>query len=327
MSPGFRVDAWDPGYGASADDLTPSGAEVSLDVELPASQWAPLRPPRVGAPSAVLFADGVTRLDARVWFDPAGPDGVPEPGVCVSQAAGVVCSCPAGAHLAAVQVQRVVASTRQALTDVVTWVGRYRAEEVQRTAGAEPGSLVSRAVQSRLAALEVDVVRAARDPGSGAHTGPEDLLVVDGPLRTHSAVPRTVGLIKAHHAAYLPEGLNQMVAALGPGQRTPVFGLGTRWHRFSWYLRLPGRATGWWAGVVRLEASADLDLDEVRHVADQCARVLPRYASIEYKDARAPQNLYPVGGLEKQLRRRLGDPALLHRALRSAGRQAQDPAS
>ena len=36
------------------------------------------------------------------------------------------------------------------------------------------------------------------------------------------------------------------------------------------------------------------------------------------KDPRAPQNLYPIAGLERELRRRLGDPALLYRSLRAA---------
>lgn len=46
---------------------------------------------------------------------------------------------------------------------------------------------------------------------------------------------------------------------------------------------------------------------------------LCRYASIEYKDTRASQNLYPIAGLERQLRR-LGDATLLYRGLRRAVR-------
>ena len=53
-------------------------------------------------------------------------------------------------------------------------------------------------------------------------------------------------------------------------------------------------------------------------LADWSAAALPRYASAAHKDARAPQNLYPIGGLERELRRRLGDSRLLYRALRSA---------
>ena len=47
---------------------------------------------------------------------------------------------------------------------------------------------------------------------------------------------------------------------------------------------------------------------------------LPRFASQEHKDPRAPQNLYPIAGLERALRRRLGDARLLYRSLREASK-------
>ena len=62
----------------------------------------------------------------------------------------------------------------------------------------------------------------------------------------------------------------------------------------------------------------DLDLPDVRDLAALSQVVLPRYASAEHKDPRAPQNLYPIGGLERLLRRRLGDRLLLERSLRRA---------
>ena len=45
---------------------------------------------------------------------------------------------------------------------------------------------------------------------------------------------------------------------------------------------------------------------------------LPAYASSPHKDSRAPQNLVPIGGLERSLRRLLGDGRLMQRALREA---------
>jgi hypothetical protein len=41
-------------------------------------------------------------------------------------------------------------------------------------------------------------------------------------------------------------------------------------------------------------------------------------ASEPHIDPRAPQNLVPIGALERQLRHRMGDPGLVYRALRSA---------
>ena len=53
-------------------------------------------------------------------------------------------------------------------------------------------------------------------------------------------------------------------------------------------------------------------------LASVTSAVLPRFASEPHKDTRAPQNLYPIGGLERELRHRLGDQALLFRSLQRA---------
>ena len=74
---------------------------------------------------------------------------------------------------------------------------------------------------------------------------------------------------------------------------------------------------------MRIECSADLPAGEVIGLADLSQRCLGRFASAEYKDARAPQNLYPIAGLERELRRRLGDPRLLYRALRLTAQAAR----
>ena len=76
---------------------------------------------------------------------------------------------------------------------------------------------------------------------------------------------------------------------------------------------------------MRCEANAELPVAAAAAIADRVTAALPRFASQPHKDTRAPQNLYPIGGLERMLRRRLGDAALLHRALRVAA--AKDCAS
>ena len=42
---------------------------------------------------------------------------------------------------------------------------------------------------------------------------------------------------------------------------------------------------------------------------------MPRFASDATRDPRAPQNLYPIGGLEARLKHLLGDPAVVRRAV------------
>ena len=152
--------------------------------------------------------------------------------------------------------------------------------------------------------------------------------MLDGPLGARRALPGAVGYVKTHHVTYLPAELRAVVARLAAGERTPVFAMGDRFPRHSWYLRLPGEVEHPWAGVVRCEAAADLALTDVLELADRVTRLLPRFASGPHKEPRAPQNLYPIAGLERELRRRLGDARLLQRSLREAARRSRpEPAA
>jgi hypothetical protein len=117
---------------------------------------------------------------------------------------------------------------------------------------------------------------------------------------------------------YLPPDLQAVATALGPGERTPLFTVGEGRFRWSWYLRLPGPATHPWWGVVRCEAPGDLGPAVAADRADRVTVTLPRFASQPFQNPRAPQNLHPIAGLERQLKRRLGDARLLERALRQA---------
>jgi hypothetical protein len=74
--------------------------------------------------------------------------------------------------------------------------------------------------------------------------------------------------------------------------------------------------------VVRLEVATSVGLERARQLADLATAVVPRFATVVGRDPRAPQNLYPVAGLERALRRRLGEPTLLYRALRRAAAAA-----
>jgi hypothetical protein len=310
----FTVDPWDPGYGlAFADELDggaleESSAELNLDLEMPASHWRPVDPdPAVRLPGTLLFLDGVRRIDARVWVHGRNPQ--PAPGIAASLAAGLV-TCDGAARIAEVTVERGLFTAAPDATDIVTGSARYPAR-----LAAGPGlDQLSLTMQQRLTHAEVQLALTYR----AQHPADDDLLVVDGPLRGRTHLDRTVGYIKTHHATYLPAEQASVVAALRPGQRTPAFTMGTSWRRNSWYLQLPGTPGVPWSGIVRLECSAELPPASVSQLADLTARLLPPLASTPHKDPRAPQNLVPIGGLERELRHRLGDQQLLYRALRAA---------
>ena len=326
----FSIDTWDPAYGSSLqfdEDLDDSSARIDTDVEVPAAAWAPVAVPRgVEPPSRVLFVDGVRRIDARAWVDTGVPghggapvDGGTDAGLalCASYAAGVVCCCPGQAHLVSARTQRGLFTTAEGADDVVTGAGTWTARTVDARRVRPVGAALSAALQNQLAELEVAVAVDARGTTDHPPVG-DDLLVVDGPLRGRTHLPRTLGMIKTHRTAYLTGRQQAVVVRLAPGERTPVFQMGTSWERRTWYLRLPGPVASPWAGVVRVECSADAPVDEAVRLAGLSQAVLGRYASTAYKDPRAPQNLYPISGLERELRRRLGDARVLERLLRRA---------
>ena len=314
----FSIDSWDPGYGSSmeAEELARSGAEVELDVEVPAAEWAPIDPSPVSPPEAVLFVDGVRRIDARVWIDDPGAVNSASIGICASYAAGVVCCCEGRAHVVGTDVRRGLFTVAPEADDIATPAGVYRAFRAAAKEDKPLPVVLSSALQEQLAETELKTAMDARDALTG-HAG-HDLLVVDGPLSGRTHLPCAVGFIKSHQTTYLPGDLNAMVGRLGPHQRTPVFLMGTTWVRHSWYLRLPSAGGPPRSGVVRVEAAPHLGRREVAALANLTQSVLGRFASVPYKDSRAPQNLYPIAGLERDLRHRLGDQQFVYRALRLA---------
>ena len=121
--------------------------------------------------------------------------------------------------------------------------------------------------------------------------------MIDGPLRGRTQLPRALGYVKTHRVQYLPPDWPAWSGGCAPGQRCPVFLLGTTWHRYTWYLQAararPGRRGPAWSGS---RPPPTCPADEVIRLADVSAVTLPRFASSPYKDSRAPQNLTPIAG-------------------------------
>lgn len=306
----FSVEPWTPDYAApfDADGAEPGTqpvAEVDERVEAEPSAWEP-RGSAATPAHTVMFTDGVQRIDAWVWV--TADDGTTRPGICASYAAGVVC-CDGRAEIPDIEVRRGLFSAAP-----VSPLAARRVVYRPYGATGETTDQLRHAVQQRMGELEADVAR---------RCAPADLIVIDGPLRGRQNVPGAVGFIKTHQTQYLSEVPQTVVAKLAAGERTPLFLMTTSWTRYSWYLRLPGPAGAHpWSSIVRCEASADLSAGEAGTVADLVAATLPKFASAAHKDPRAPQNLYPIGGLERRLKHRLGDPALLYRDLCLAARSS-----
>jgi hypothetical protein len=281
----------------------PSDVPTDTDAEVPLAQWAPIRADHVAPWKAVVFLDGVQRIDARAWV--TDDAGVTRQGLCVSVAAGAV-RCNAVADVLDVAVDRALVSPVEGADHLSTRHGLWRHVMV----ADDDLDVLDRAIGRLRSALEASLAQRVAVRG--------DQIVVDGPLSQHRHMAGALGYVKTLQRGYGPPDVLRVAAELQPGERTPMLVVGESVARWSWYVRLPGTIAHPLAGVVRCETSSDLTRDAAAALADASARSLPRFASAAHKDARAPQNLYPIAGLERSLRRRLGDQGLLLRALRQA---------
>lgn len=301
-----RIDlaVWPADYGSPVGEDGPATTTVPVDYEPEVARpaWAPLGP--AAAPGApVWFVDGVRRMEARAWI--TGDDGATAPGLVGSWAAGAI-RCDGAAVIKECRVARGLFSAVAQRPGVETADGLVFAACGTE---ADTDAALRNALQARMRGLELDV--------AGDVAANDELIVVDGPLRRRLR-GRAVGYVKTQHVDYLAEELRPVVAELATGQRTPLFVLSTEaFKHWSWYLRLADVGRHPWEAVVRCETPADgVDLPQARALADEVTALLPRFASSPHRDVRAPQNLYPIGALERHLRHRLGDAALIGRRLR-----------
>lgn len=303
-----HVEGWDPSYGspvAPEEALTPSESEVDTAVE--AGDWSPL-PGEDDGIEEVWFVDGVRRVDARLTIDDG--EGMPVSGICGSHAVGAVRwdRLARAAQVDHVRVDRLAVAGGGHAIEIEAPPLRYRGASV---AGVDPAELVT-LFHGSMRTAEARLTAELADDGA--------FVIADGPV--NDTRPRdVVGYIKTHRVAYLSGPEAATVRSLTPGTRTPLFLLGASgsFARYSWYQRLATGPEGHaWYGVVRGEVAAAVGIDRARLLADRSAVLLPRVAAPAHTDPRAPQNLVPIGALERSLRRELGDQSLVLRSLRSA---------
>lgn len=152
----------------------------------------------------------------------------------------------------------------------------------------------------------------------------DSLILADGNLTFNRDSSSVVGVIKTIHRMYLSAKKAAILERLRPGERTPLFRIvggrkGDAYNVFTCYLRLaqPQLIELPFAGVVRLEVKEKLGAEKAVTLLEQAAQQVFALASRAPKDPRAPQNLIPVGGLERYLRHRLGDAQLVLRRIKN----------
>ena len=305
----LRADPWNPDYGMGYQAL-PEEQPLSADPFVETEDWSTPRSPTASPPDSICFVDGVRRVELRILAESRGSRVA---GLFGSFAVGGV-RCEGRAAFDDHRVCRAVILGGGVVPDraaVPCGAGFLEFDPV-----AEPGTDPNHPLE-RLQKLmrEAESALASRLVLEGA-----PLVLADGPLRLgeDTALP-VVGVVKRFVRQYLDPRHEELLARLGPGQRTPVFALADQKaavRGYSWYTRLTELRAPWhdYAGIIRCEVRAGVGLAAAVALADTISASLPSYAG-RPSDPRMPQNLTPVGGLETWLRHRMGDRALIRRGL------------
>lgn len=156
--------------------------------------------------------------------------------------------------------------------------------------------------------------------------GEAELLITDGTL--HFNVKRKglpfIGYVKKHKRIYLYPEHYEVLRKLKVGQRTPLVlihsqptteenGKTDKFDKLTWYVKLSeGEGI---SSVARLEVPAEIGVEKAIELADLSAYIVPKFASVEFSDKRAPQNLIPIRYLENYLRRHLGCQSLIRKLI------------
>jgi len=304
----LRLDPWGAEYEGSIQ-LSDEEETVPVDIRVESAAWAAVRPGPAPRPERIAFVDGVRRVEHRLLI-----------GNGERTVFGLLGSFGVGAVL----VDGSARVGHETIGRVAVAGGGLKLDPFVAPVDGR-GSLVfeprSEPENTPVAPVE-GLQKAMRHTEAGLAerlSAEVDVVFLDGPLTflTAAAGGSVVGFVKRLLRNYLDPSAHALLPRLEVGERTPLFLIPGREPRYSWYVRIArGRLIeSALTGVVRLEARAARGLDEAQALADLSAREMPRFGSDATRDARAPQNLYPIGGLEARLKHLLGDAAVVRRAV------------
>lgn len=310
MAARLFLDPWPPDYDSAVqiDEMDSESPEVDVCVE--ASEWKAIRCRGVDSLPLMCFVDGVRRVEARVISQTS--DQIIY-GLFGSTGVGTVLCRNGIAEMDLLTIRRYLIIGLQKEQTQSLRVGET---DLQFEGIAVP-------MNDPLTPLQElqNLMRTSEMELGQSLLSEEACVFVDGPLSYFTTAKKAlVGIIKTMHRLYLPSECRPLLSQLRAGERTPLFLIHDekqRYDRYSCYLRLvdPRVIEHPLAGIVRLEVRAAVDLDKIVSLMDYASCELPRFASSPIRDPRAPQNLVPIGTLEDELRRRLGDPVLIRRAI------------
>lgn len=317
------VEPFEIGHGAGFEVQEDAPEAVECEVVEDGGDFRAHKPPPSERPRRLCFVDGVMRIEARLTRTAA--DGETYLGLAGSWGAGAaLATADRPVEIAHESTGRAVVFTGGEAVSLPRHAHGWRwdalaVEDDDLDAARRHLRDAMRAQEARIAERLVDA---------------DWLTVFDGPLHPvrrglaggGRAEARLVGYVKTHHRRMLAAEHWRRVPELAPGERSSLFQ--TKVGLYACYLRVgaTGPWAGAWAGIARLEVPGDTGRDAALAAVDEAAGWLPRFAPALHRDARAPVNLLPVAGLERHLRRLLGNPSLALRAVREVVRERNRPA-
>lgn len=301
------VETWSSDYGSPVQ-IDEGSLQNGTGELIPEEGFVFVAPIATLETTPIAFVDGVRHGEAPLsqWIDGANVSGL-----AGAFAAGAVLAHP----------DKIPVFAEEATNRVVIW-SAGQAGSLPEIAGGwrwQPASTAEAGPAAPLRELQ-EMMRRAEGALADRLAAEGYRVLLDGTLWLKSDYSKRgiAGYVKSHHVRLLPEEHARKLPDLPARYRTSLFR--TDSHRYACYLRLAEHGNNYapMSGIVRLEFSGKLPIDEVRVMADEFSAILPRYAGVAHLDPRAPQNLQPVGALERHLRHLLGDRGLAERAVRDA---------
>ena len=329
----LRLDPWAAEYNTAyfAEEATPDET-VHVDPHVEADMWRPISPKSLDSLyEDLFFTDGSRRVEARVLlederkqiaFGAIGTFGI-----------GVVSCCSKGSRKACfVDLEREV--NVRGVRRICTLSGGHTLAsfDVISSLKGQLGQLNYTVVSTEerdadavVRRIQFEMLNAERALASSlTDYFPNSLVLSDGPRPRIGNAPNVVGYIKTHHTLPLESEHLEIVRQLEEGQRSPLYLVrdGDKSQAvFEWFLRLrdPRPWLYSFAGIVRLQAYAgsqpEETLERTCHLADWLSTLLPRFATRQHQDPRAPQQLLPVRALESELGRKMGNAQIVRRRI------------
>jgi hypothetical protein len=304
----LRLDPWAAEFEGSIQ-ISEEDEAVPVDIRVEQAAWAAIRPLPAPARRRIAFVDGVRRIEHRLLI---GDGERTVFGLLGSFGVGAVL-VDGRARVGHETIGRVAVSGGGLALDPF----------VAPVDGKGPLVFEPRTEPDNTPVAPVDGLQKAMrrtEAGLAERLSAEvDVAFLDGPLTFLTAAARgsVVGFVKRLLRNYLDPSAHALLPRLEVGERTPLFLIGGREPRYAWYVRIARgrRIESALTGVARLEAPAARGISEARALADLSAREMGRFASDATRDPRAPQNLFPIGGLEARLKHLLGDASVVRRAV------------